>query len=152
MKDHNELDQFASLLKDMMKMLHARGRRNLSEENFSFSQYYALFLLGDGKNHEMGSLKKALMATAPVATKIADHLIDKKYAVRGRWSSKDKRIVNIIITDQGKNLLKKIEKKRMKFLSSTLTNMTAKEKKVVIEGLNILLNKILDINSEKNNA
>lgn len=141
MKGQDDLQQFASLIRKVMKTFHSYGHVHLIAENLTFSQYYALSLLSDGKMHEMGALKKDLAITGAVATGVADHLVKKKLVERGRWSKEDRRVVNIVITKKGKALLKRIDGRRFKFLNMILSSMSNSEREALIQGLKILADK-----------
>lgn len=145
MKCQNDLQQFASLIRKVIKTFHGHGHIHLIEENLTFSQYYALSLLSDGRKHEMGALKKNLAITGAVATGVADHLVKKKLAERGRWTKEDRRVVNIGISKKGKELIKRIDNKRLKFLGMVLSGMSKDERKTLIEGLKILSDKTPEV-------
>ena len=94
MKKQNEVELFSCYLRCVMRSMHANGRKILLKQNLTFPQYYTLFLLSKENNCCMDFLKNDLKTSGAVATKVVDHLIEKKLVDRGRWSE-DKRKVNV---------------------------------------------------------
>ena len=137
MKKQNDVELFSSNLRRVIRSMHAHGRKILLKKDLTFPQYYTLFLLSKKDGCCMDFLKNDLKISGASATKVVDHLIKKKLVDRGFWS-KDRRKVNIVLTDKGKKLLKSIEKVRMKFMSEFLGKMNESNKKKAIAGLKIL--------------
>ena len=137
MKKQNDVELFSSYLRCVIRSMHAHGRKVLLKQNLTFPQYYTLFLLSKKDNCCMDFLKNDLKTSGAVATKVVDHLVRKKLVDRGFWS-KDRRKVNIVLTDKGEKLLESIEKVRMKFMSKFLGKMNETNKKKAIAGLKIL--------------
>ena len=148
MNNRNSLDEFALQMQKIMKALHNHGRETLMELGFSFPQYYGLSLLGKGGEYEMSALKNDLAITGAFATAIADQLVEKGLAKRGRWAT-DRRVVNIVITDKGKKSLRLIRKKRNEFLSLFFNKIEGKDKKVIISALTRLSSAISELEQEK---
>jgi len=98
MRNQSSPEKLGHLLQKIMKVLHARGRKTLMEEELTLPQYYALSLLSKKGFWKMSDLKEKLFITGAGATGIADHLVKKGLAKRSR-SDQDRRIVNIEITD-----------------------------------------------------
>ena len=148
MKKQNDVELISSYVRQIIRNMRAHGRKILSKENLTFPQYYTLTLLAKEEECSMDSLKNDLAISGAVATKVMDHLVEKKLADRGRWSE-DRRVVNIIITDKGKKLLDSIDKKRISFYTSVLRKMKEIDKKQVIKGLKILSEALLTTEGDK---
>lgn len=85
-----------------------------------------------------------LEITGAGATVTADRLIKDKLA-KHKYSNIDRRVVYITITNKGKEKLNAIRKKRKRFMSSIMNNISAGTQNKMItslETLFIALNKI----------
>jgi len=133
MKKQNSSEKLGFLLQKIMKILHAQGRKVLTEEKLTFPQYYALSLLSKKGFWKMSDLKEKLFITGAGATGIADHLVKKGLAKRTR-SDQDRRIVNIEITDRGKNIIERVLRQRRDYLASILKKIGQKRKELLIKG------------------
>ena len=142
MKKQNDVEQISSYVRQIIRNMRTYGRKLLAKENLTFPQYYTLTLLAGKEKCNMDSLKNDLATSGAVATKVMDHLVEKKLADRGKWSE-DRRVVNIVITDKGKKLLDFIDKKRISFYTSILGKMKEVDKKQIIKGLKILTEALL---------
>ena len=136
MKKQDSPEKLGFLLQKIMKILHAQGRKALMEENVTFPQYYALFLLSRKKLYKMGDLKKELFITGAGATGIANHLIKKGLAQRQR-SNDDRRVVNIEITNKGTKIIDKALRQRRDCLTLVLKKIGSKKKELLIKGVEI---------------
>jgi len=141
----DSLEKIGFLLQKIIKTLHIQGKRALAKKSLAFPQYYALTLLNKGDRYTMSELKKELAITGAGATVVANQLIEKGL-IKRRHSYKDRRIVYIIITEKGKNLIKSIHEMRKKFLSSLFNTMNKTDKKTVIMALEILYSTLRDLN------
>jgi len=136
MKKQDSPEKLGFLLQKIMKVLHAQGRKVLTEENLTFPQYYALSLLSKKGFWKMSDLKKDLLITGAGATGIADHLVKKGLAKRSR-SNEDRRIVNIEITDKGTKIIDKVLRQRRDYLASVLKKIEPDKKDLLIKGVEI---------------
>ena len=138
MRNQSSPEKLGHLLQKIMKVLHARGRKTLMEEELTLPQYYALSLLSKKGFWKMSDLKEKLFITGAGATGIADHLVKKGLAKRSR-SDQDRRIVNIEITDRGKNIIERVLRQRRDYLASILRRIGADKKDLLIKGLEIFV-------------
>ena len=138
MRNQSSPEKLGHLLQKIMKVLHARGRKTLMEEELTLPQYYALSLLSKKGFWKMSDLKEKLFITGAGATGIADHLVKKGLAKRSR-SDQDRRIVNIEITDKGKRVIERVLRQRRDYLASILKKIGQKRKELLIKGLEIFV-------------
>jgi len=134
MKEQNSAEKLGFLLQKIMKIIHAQGRKELMKENLTFPQYYILSLLNKKGLGKMIDLKKDLFITGAGVTGIADHLVGKGL-VRRKRSDRDRRVVNIEITDKGKKVIKKMISRRKDYLTSVLKKIDAEKKDLLMRGL-----------------
>ncbi len=142
MKKQNDVEQISFYVRQVIRNMRTYGRKILSKENLTFPQYYTLTLLAKEEECSMDSLKNDLATSGAVATKVMDHLVEKKLADRGKWSE-DRRVVNIVITDKGEKLLDSVDKERISFYTSIFGEMKGSDKKQVLKGLKILSEALL---------
>lgn len=74
------------------------------ELSISWFEFLALMLTGKSQNVTMGNLALGLSVPVSTATGIVDRLVKKGLLQRGR-NEEDRRIVTVLITDNGKALL-----------------------------------------------
>ncbi|MFC7392144.1 MarR family winged helix-turn-helix transcriptional regulator [Scopulibacillus cellulosilyticus] len=125
---------------DNIRFLIKNFQRDLGEifkNEITFHEFLFLKHLGDGKPQMVSSLSKKMKVTASYATAVVDKLLQKGYINRER-SSKDRRIVELTITEQGIELIKKMDEKKTDYMSEQLESISDSE----LEILNLLLNKI----------
>lgn len=145
------VEKLAFYLQKIMRVFHKRARDILIKQNFSLPLFYALSLLGRAKKDEkyrMSDLKKDLAITGAYATGIADYLVEKKMARRGRWGD-DRRVVMIEITDKGKDFLSRIQKRRREFLADLLKLIKQEDIEKILESLDILYSAVLKYDEKK---
>lgn len=92
---------------------------HLSTFGMSSQQFNILRILRGADDWvSMNDIKKLMIDKSPHTTRLTTKLLDKKL-VKRRRSEKDRRVVYVIITDEGLALLKEIDvgvEERMKFL------------------------------------
>jgi len=135
-KKQNSSEKLGFLLQKIMKILHAQGKKVLTEENLTFPQYYALSLLSKNGFWKMSDLKEKLFITGAGATGIADYLVKKGLAQRQR-SNDDRRAVNIRITDKGAKIIERALRQRRDYLASGLKKIEPDKKDLLIKGVEI---------------
>lgn len=145
MDQKDELKQIGFLIQETHRKMHLRHRKVLSEYRLNFSQFYALHFLNEHCPCKMSTLVKELTVTGASATAIADKLI-RKGLVKREYSTADRRIVQILITDKGKNLIKSLEVKRRGFLSQILKKMNAADKTAFMRILQVFSSVLDDLN------
>ncbi len=114
----------------IIKKLRKHGEEKLSKKCLSYSQFYMLMLLSDGDSHSMSELRKGLSITGSSITVNSDQLL-KRGLITREYSKKDRRIVNAMLTEKGKSLMKSIKSERKRFLSSLLETLNTGERKTI---------------------
>lgn len=151
----DDIEKFAFYFQKIMRFFHKSAIDALLDFNLSLPKYYALSLLekaGKDKKYRMNDLKKDLTKTGAYATGIADYLIEKKLDRRGRWGD-DRRLVMFEIVDEGKSVLKKINKRSRKFVSKLFNPINQEDIKRILESADIVYSAILKHRDrEGNNA
>lgn len=113
-------------------------RRNFDEVlkpfNISQQQFNVLRILrGKGDWESMNNIKKVMVDKHPNATRLSDKLLDKGLVERHRCDS-DRRVVFLKITEEGMQLLKKLDECDS-FLYKHFDNVSEEEAKLVCQVL-----------------
>ena len=100
-------------------------------------QITGLISIAQGRN-TMGDIADELNITLPSATSLIERLVKGKYVERVH-NPKDKRIVQIILTEKGKTILKKGLDDKIEKTKFMLSKLTEEERHIML----FLLEKIL---------
>ena len=141
----NEEVAFTTLIRRLMDSFHFLARNMLREEDLSLAQYYTLHSIKANTCIRMRDIKDNLRVSAPYATSIIDKLVKKGVIERYR-SKDDRRVVTIRLTVKGEILIRDLNKKKAQFYAKLLKDMNGNDKKVMSEGLSLLvssLNRVL---------
>ena len=141
----NEEVTFESLIRRLMDSFHFLARNILREEELSLAQYHTLRLIKANTCIRMRDIKDNLCVSAPYATSVIDKLVKKGVIERYR-SKDDRRVVAVKLTAKGEILIRDLDKKKTQFYAKLLKDMNGKDKKVMSEGLSLLvssLNRVL---------
>lgn len=117
-----------------------RQEMNLVYDNeMSRNEFFILKTLFEHGPKKSSDLSKMLSVSASHITAITDSLIEKKWIDRIR-SVQDRRIVDIHLTEEGKNTLLLFEKKKTDFLLNKFNEFSEED----IKNFIILFNKLLN--------
>jgi len=117
-----------------------RQEMNLVYDNeMSRNEFFILKTLFEHGPKKSSDLSKMLGVSASHITAITDSLIEKKWIDRIR-SVQDRRIVDIHLTEEGKNTLLLFEKKKTDFLLNKFNEFSEED----IKNFIILFNKLLN--------
>jgi DNA-binding MarR family transcriptional regulator len=87
----------------------------LESENLTSSHFQILLTLHENGSSSISEIAKKLLISNPNMTSLIDRLISKKMVERVQ-DSKDRRIIKILITEEGEKYLNS----QLKFISNTL--------------------------------
>jgi len=110
---HYDPDNFESqkslgyLLKINHSLIHDCGERLFSTHDISFIQWLTLFKLNEGKALTASDLCRRMMHDNGALTRLLDQLEERGLLVRER-STQDRRVVNLLITDSGRQKVKEL--------------------------------------------
>ena len=110
-----------------------------SFDNLNKQEIRVIDTIGKNQSCTMSEIADTINLALSTLTGIIDHLITKKYVLRER-SSKDRRIVNVVLTEQGQDAYKKHQEYSLKVSSELLKFLEEEEQKTLIN----LLNKITE--------
>jgi DNA-binding MarR family transcriptional regulator len=111
----------------------------VAELDSSFSQVKMLFLLEDGGEHSVKEIATHLGLSLPAASRAVDGLIQRDYVTR-RESAQDRRSRLIALTDDGREVVERVLRARLKTLEAFADELTPEER----EGLSTALLPIVE--------
>ncbi|MDW0109445.1 MarR family winged helix-turn-helix transcriptional regulator [Sporosarcina aquimarina] len=118
---------FWSVTREMGKMW-----KQIFEEQLPGSQSHLVFTLSRKGSMKMSELATVLGLTAGAVTATSDKLIDHGYVKRTR-DDKDRRIVYLAITDEGRTMLQELREVGRTKMSEAFSHLTEEQMPFVIE-------------------
>jgi DNA-binding MarR family transcriptional regulator len=135
--------RLSELLAPLWSYLNRRSSAQLfemvAELDSSFSQVKMLFLLEDGGEHSVKEIATHLGLSLPAASRAVDGLIQRGYVTR-RESAQDRRSRLIALTDDGREVVERVLRARLKTLEAFADELTPEER----EGLSTALLPIVE--------
>ncbi|WP_075981993.1 MarR family winged helix-turn-helix transcriptional regulator [Bacillus massilinigeriensis] len=130
-----ELEQLLRTVYRILKHdIHTIFRKEISQSEFTI-----LKLLSRNQSLKASDLSKILNVSASHITSVTDSLVKKGYLKRKR-SEVDRRVVDMIVTDIGKSLIKEFGEKKSEYFYSKLKRFSDDEMAEFVR----LLNKLKD--------
>ncbi|MCD7033474.1 MarR family transcriptional regulator [Metabacillus sp. GX 13764] len=117
--------EMEALLRNVVRQLRIEINSLLNHE-MTRNEFYILKILQDQGPQKSSALSKQLEVSASHITAITDSLLEKNFISRER-SESDRRIIEIEITDFGREKLKELQVKKTDFLFSRFNCYTDEE-------------------------
>ena len=111
------------------------------QNGFSLSQIAALFLIDRNESYSISDIGGELEITNPAASQLLDRLVQQGLVVRSE-DPNDRRLKQVTLSEQGKDLLEQGLQARQKWLQDLIDLISPEEQGQVIESLKILLEKV----------
>jgi DNA-binding MarR family transcriptional regulator len=108
--------------------------RVVDELGSSFSQVKMLFLLEDGGEHSVKEIATHLGLSLPAASRAVDGLIQRGWVTR-RESAEDRRSRLIALTDDGRAVVDRVLRARLKTLERFADELTPEERATLTAAL-----------------
>lgn len=125
----------------LMRNVYKRLRQEMNhvyENEMSRNEFFILKTLYEQGSKKSSDLSKMLNVSASHITAVTDSLIEKKWIKRVR-SVQDRRIVDLLLTEEGKQTLELFEQKKTEFLLTKFNDFTDEEIGSFIKLFNKLL-------------
>jgi DNA-binding MarR family transcriptional regulator len=123
--------RLSELLAPLWAYLNRRSSAQLfemvAELDSSFSQVKMLFLLEDGGEHSVKEIATHLGLSLPAASRAVDGLIQRSYVTR-RESAQDRRSRLIALTEDGRAVVERVLRARLKTLEAFADELTPEER------------------------
>ena len=118
----------ADKMDEFMHIIASHLMQDLMKDDLSMNQFGILKELFTNGDVPMNRLADTLHVTAPAITTIVDKLEREDYVKRIRDDA-DRRIVNVMLTKKGREVIQRHKDARLRLLSLILSKMTPNEKK-----------------------
>ena len=135
MKDENarmQAKKIQNCLEKMHRQLLAQVLNELNKVKVSMGQYNFLYLLDDEGACPMTKAARCLYVTTSAVTAMTDGLISKGMVKRKR-GARDRRIVEISITDKGRKVVDKIRRHVEGFYIPILNSLGKKNSRELVK-------------------
>jgi DNA-binding MarR family transcriptional regulator len=97
-------------------------------------ELYVIVYIGENKNVKMTEIADHLESPMSTLTSIVDKLVDKGLIIRDH-SAEDRRVVNVSLSEKGKEAYKLIATKKKKVAQSMLGKLSEKDQDLMISFL-----------------
>jgi DNA-binding MarR family transcriptional regulator len=111
------------------------------QHGLSMSQVGALFQLSHRGTSSVSNVGDRLGVTSAAASQMLDRLVRQGLIGRSE-DPNDRRAKQVVLTEQGGRLIDEVMKVRQRWFQSVVEEMSAKERRTVVAGLRILLDKV----------
>ncbi|ABR47321.1 transcriptional regulator, MarR family [Alkaliphilus metalliredigens QYMF] len=140
------VDQLLTLFPLFRKKLF-RPNLNLEHTDLTPSHFHVIVMLNEAKRLTMSDISKRLSISKPNVTTLIDHLIIKQMVTRIR-SHEDRRVVYIVLTEEGKLFFDQYKKLLAAELKQKLTIFDEDDLKELWNALEVVNQMISKIDSE----
>jgi DNA-binding MarR family transcriptional regulator len=126
----------------LMRHVYRKLRQEMNQvydKEMSRNEFFILKTLYEQGSKKSSDLSKMLNVSASHITAVTDSLIEKSWIQRVR-SVQDRRIVDLHLTEKGKNTLELFEKKKTDFLLQKFNDFSDQDMENFITLFNKLLN------------
>jgi MarR family transcriptional regulator, organic hydroperoxide resistance regulator len=110
-----ELFEVTSMFRTLIKAITQEWNKRGGDFNLSFPQFKMLHMLNATGTHTVSQLAEALGITSAAITGITDRLVTEGFVNRERGEN-DRRVVNISITDQGREIISQVTERQKEML------------------------------------
>ncbi len=120
-----------------------RALKNESEDccemcgGINEKELHVINFIGRNKNVKMSDIADNIDAPMSTLTNIVDKLIEKKFLSREHCGD-DRRVINVMLTDNGKTAFKTVSSKKKLVAEKVLSQLSEKEQATFIKHMNIL--------------
>ncbi|GGM41798.1 MarR family transcriptional regulator [Paraliobacillus quinghaiensis] len=131
--------EIATLIREINAGLNQRIRETFKDKPITPPQMMIIFMLAEEKRLKVSEISKKMSLANSTVSGILDRLEKQDYIKRVR-SESDKRVVYVEATDQMKVIFDQHHQAMTEFLAYLVRDVTAKEFKTILDGLDILRN------------
>ncbi|MFY4776849.1 MarR family transcriptional regulator [Metabacillus sp. RGM 3146] len=123
--------EMEALLRNVFRQLRLEINKLLNHE-MTRNEFYILKTLQENGPQKSSSLSKYLEVSASHITAMSDSLLEKDFITRER-SVSDRRIIEIAITESGKEKLQEFQEKKTEYLFKRFDCYSEEQMKTLIE-------------------
>ncbi|MCB5237970.1 MAG: MarR family transcriptional regulator [Niallia nealsonii] len=124
MRNGEELFEVAGMFGTFIKNITSEFNKNSNDLNIT--QYKLLFHLDKEGAQNVSDLAKSVHITNAAVTSITDQLLADDYITKVR-SQSDRRVVNITITEKGRNIVNNMKKEQQNKMKEHFRKLTEED-------------------------
>lgn len=124
-------------------IIRRKGREILSDFNITVPQFSALQILINYGDMTIGELSQKMALACSTITDLIDRMEKSDLVIRKK-DEKDKRVVRVEVLPKGYDILEKVLKKRIDFLTGKLSDFSDEDKDKLNLGLKSLYEAMKD--------
>ena len=128
---HDMIDRILTAYNDISKSINPA---NLHKIELTSSQIKVLATFSEREYYTMTELSQVLSVTLPTMTAMVDRLIQSGLVTRER-DEKDRRVVQVRLTQEGKNIIHNLMKNRKQEIEKILTALDDKEVNLFMDSI-----------------
>jgi DNA-binding MarR family transcriptional regulator len=125
------------------EVLVARTLELAGDGVLTTAQYHCLTMVAGREPCAVGRLAEGLGVSDPAATKVVSRLEGKGLVARTGWGA-DRRVVHVTLSQRGRSVMTRLERRRSELLEAVLTGFPARKLQQLAHGLEGLLLSALD--------
>jgi DNA-binding MarR family transcriptional regulator len=131
------ISQIIKLNKDINKSLRHKFHHSMHDSGFTFPQLSVISMLEKHGKQKVSELSLKIGLSDSTVSGILDRL-EQKDIIRRERTKDDRRVVKISLTGKNKEFCNDFHQKREEYFTQLLKNLSDKEIKDIIKGLQIL--------------
>ena len=132
MPNENEVHEMLSLIRQVHIRMSSYYTQTLSTYKLTVQHYTLMFLLIYEGQMKMNAIAKRLSVTNPAVTNIVDQLEKQDYTKRVP-SQKDRRVIFIEITENGRQWINNVQAKTINLFSETFSSLNIEERNHIVK-------------------
>jgi len=144
----NFSDEIAKILPLIQREATRRMAPLFSETSLTIPQFFFLDFLSERKVCSMGDVAQVLNLSMGAATGIIDKMVELDLVKRGR-SDDDRRVVNVTISDKGKEVIRKCSSARREIIEDIFSGILPEERREYLRILRKIYNNIIKSNEAR---
>ena len=141
---HRKLASFSEELLKLLPLILRGAFRTQKDElgmgRISIAQFLALDLLDKSDSLMMKDIAKAMNVSLPATSGLINRLVTMKF-VKRIYDEKDRRIIRIVLTSKGKEIVERVRAQRKKIVEAIFGKLTEGERKNYLD----ILRKIVKV-------
>ncbi|MBN1383163.1 MAG: MarR family transcriptional regulator [Deltaproteobacteria bacterium] len=138
LNNENLISDIINNVRRLFQIVNEQSKKAEKETGITGPQLWAIKVIGDAISIKISDLAKRMYLHPATVVGILDRLESQRLVLRER-STKDRRVVNVRLTDQGDNLLKNAPEVAQGLLVEGLEAFSAEKLKMIDDGLESLV-------------
>ncbi|WP_041720905.1 MarR family winged helix-turn-helix transcriptional regulator [Alkaliphilus metalliredigens] len=148
-KEHDErIIEIEKELRYLCTVIKQKGREILTDFQITPPQFQALQYLISEDSLTIGELSNKMFLACSTITDLVDRM-EKNDLVKRARDEKDRRVVRIVVLDNGHEIINQVLHARRNYLEEVLLDVSSEQRDSVLQGISLIYQKSLDNMEEK---